>query len=68
MFAGSSCTQTISRALGWRAISARSSFLRKRVELVEKQDGRIGIAAAFAFPAQFVADFSAANQDALRRT
>ena len=26
MFAGSSCTQTISRAFGWRAISARSSF------------------------------------------
>jgi hypothetical protein len=38
---------------------------RKGIELVEKQDGRIGIAALFAFGAQFVADFSAADQDSL---
>ena len=44
----------------------RAQFVfRKRIELLEKQDRRIGIAALLALRAQFVADFSAANQDAL---
>src|SRR5260370_42071393 len=37
---------------------------RQRVELVEKEDGGIGVLAAAAFGAHLVADFSAGDEDA----
>jgi len=65
MLAGSSWTQTISRALGCASIAAVIIRLRQRVELVEEEDGRVQILAAAALGAQFVPDFAAGNQDAV---
>src|SRR5260221_14170603 len=45
----------------------RAQFvLRKRIKLIEKKYRRVTVAALFAFRAQLVADFSAADQNAFR--
>ena len=54
-----------SRAFGWASRAAAISLSWKRIELVEKQNGRAGILALAAFGFQFVADFAAGDQDVL---
>src|SRR5260370_27305261 len=49
----------------WMLLNGGGNFrARQRVELVEKENGRICVLTAAAFGAQLVADFSAGDQDA----
>ncbi len=65
MLAGSSCTQTISRALGCSANGGGDFRPRQRIKLVEEENRGAGVFAAAAFGTKFVANLSAGDQDAL---
>src|SRR5215469_7602925 len=52
--------------IGVRSNRGGDFVLRQRIELVEEEDGSIGVLALAAFGAKFVGHLSAGNQDAVR--
>ncbi len=63
MLAGSSCTQTISRASGWRANSAASSASGKGIELLQENNSGGSVFSLLALRPQFVADLAGAQHN-----